>query len=244
MTTHRRDNMLSFPAPSAAPPDGEQADVPSDKDGESEPDASAMPPDMAEAAPDVESDAVIDISKLGPDAQAERALVLAAQAGDAAAFEGLVRRHQRRAYAVARAVVLSHDDAEDAVQEGFLHAFRALSRFRPEQAFGAWLHRIVANAALDIARRRKVRDADQLPESLASPHRDPAESEELRTRLASALNTLGPRQRSVIVLHDVEGYKHAEIGALLGIPEGTARSDLHHARTHLRRLLGDLRSDS
>jgi RNA polymerase sigma-70 factor (ECF subfamily) len=134
--------------------------------------------------------------------------------------------------------------AEDAVQEGFLHAFRALARFRPEQAFGAWLHRIVANAALDIARRRKVRDADQLPESLASPHRDPAESEELRTRLASALETLGPRQRSVIVLHDVEGYKHAEIGALLGIPEGTARSDLHHARTHLRKLLGDLRSDS
>ena len=98
-----------------------------------------------------------DIGNMGPDAQAERALVLAAQDGDATAFAGLVRRHQRRAYAVARAVVLSHDDAEDAVQEGFLHAFRALSRFRPEQAFGAWLHRIVANAALDIARRRKVR---------------------------------------------------------------------------------------
>ena len=53
---------------------------------------------------------------------------------------------------------------------------------------------------------------------------------------------LGERQRAVIVLHDVEGYKHAEIGTLLGIPEGTARSDLHHARTHLRRLLGNLRS--
>lgn len=174
----------------------------------------------------------------------ERALVLAAQAGDNTAFAGLVHRHQRRAYAVARAIVLSHDDAEDAVQEGFLHAFRALERFRPEQAFGAWLHRIVANAALDIARRRKVRDADELPETLSSPHRDPAEAEELRTRLAHALGTLGERQRSVIVLHDVEGYKHAEIGALLGIPEGTARSDLHHARAHLRRQLGNLRSDS
>lgn len=173
---------------------------------------------------------------------AERTLVLAAQAGDRSAFAGLVQRHQRRAYAVARAIVLSHEDAEDAVQEGFLHAYRALERFRPEQAFGAWLHRIVANAALDIARRRKVRDTDELPETLASPHRDPAEAKELRDRLDAALATLGERQRAVIVLHDVEGYKHAEIGDLLGIPEGTARSDLHHARTQLRRLLGNLRS--
>jgi RNA polymerase sigma-70 factor (ECF subfamily) len=101
----------------------------------------------------------------------------------------------------------------------------------------------VANAALDIARRRKVRDADELPETLSSPHRDPAEAGELRARLARALDTLGERQRAVIVLHDVEGYKHAEIGALLGIPEGTARSDLHHARAHLRRQLSNLRSE-
>ena len=237
MTVQRRDNMLAFPTPPGEPPESGTAGTVPEPVSELEGDTTVVPPEGTEVP-------VPDISTLGADAQAERALVLAAQAGDASAFAGLVRRHQRRAYAVARAVVLSHDDAEDAVQEGFLHAFRALSRFRPEQAFGAWLHRIVANAALDIARRRKVRDADQLPESLASPHRDPAESEELRTRLASALETLGPRQRSVIVLHDVEGYKHAEIGALLGIPEGTARSDLHHARTHLRKLLGDLRSDS
>ena len=237
MTVHRRGNMLAFPAPPTEPPPGGTEGLAPEQTGA----LAGEPRDAPEQPVEL---MVSDISTLGVDAQAERALVLAAQAGDASAFAGLVRRHQRRAYAVARAVVLSHDDAEDAVQEGFLHAFRALSRFRPEQAFGAWLHRIVANAALDIARRRKVRDADQLPESLASPHRDPAESEELRTRLASALETLGPRQRSVIVLHDVEGYKHAEIGALLGIPEGTARSDLHHARTHLRKLLGDLRSDS
>jgi RNA polymerase sigma-70 factor (ECF subfamily) len=185
--------------------------------------------------------AAVEAPPPSADAAEERRLVLAAQSGDSDAFAGLVRRHQRRAYAVARSIVLSHDDAEDAVQEGFLHAFRALDRFRPEQAFGAWLHRIVANAALDVARRRKVRDADELPESLASPHRDPAEADELRDRLTAALATLGERQRAVIVLHDVEGYKHAEIGALLGIPEGTARSDLHHARTHLRKLLGNLR---
>jgi RNA polymerase sigma-70 factor (ECF subfamily) len=238
MAAPRRDNTLIFPVPPVVAP--EKGDAEQESASVSLDDATMVTQDTGETT----STLVVELSNAGADAQAERALVLAAQAGDATAFAGLVRRHQRRAYAVARAVVLSHDDAEDAVQEGFLHAFRALNRFRPEQAFGAWLHRIVANAALDIARRRKVRDADQLPETLASPHRDPAESEELRTRLASALETLGPRQRSVIVLHDVEGYKHAEIGALLGIPEGTARSDLHHARAHLRRLLGDLRSDS
>jgi RNA polymerase sigma-70 factor (ECF subfamily) len=178
-------------------------------------------------------------------AEAERALVLAAQAGDTQAFAGLVRLHQRRAYAVARAIVVTHEDAEDAVQEAFLHAYRALDRFRPEQAFGAWLHRIVANASLDIARRRKVRDADELPETVASPRpsRDAAEADELRDRLRLGLARLTERQRAVIVLHDVQGFKHAEIGSMLGIPEGTARSDLHHARAALRRQLGELRSD-
>jgi len=172
----------------------------------------------------------------------ERALVLAAQRGEREAFSALVRMHERRAYAVARAIVVNHEDAEDAVQEAFLHAYRALHRFLPDQAFGAWLHRIVANAALDITRRRKVRDADELPETVASPFRDPAESSELRRRLQAALETLPARQRAVIVLHDVEGFKHAEIGVTLGIPEGTARSDLHYARSHLREVLGSVRS--
>lgn len=173
----------------------------------------------------------------------ERALVLAAQRGEREAFSELVRTHERRAYAVARAIVVNHEDAEDAVQEAFLHAYRALHRFLPDQAFGAWLHRIVANAALDITRRRKVRDADELPETVASPFRDPAESSELRRRLKEALDTLPARQRAVIVLHDVEGFKHAEIGVTLGIPEGTARSDLHYARSHLREVLGSVRSE-
>ena len=172
----------------------------------------------------------------------ERDLVLAAQRGERAAFSELVLRHQRRAYIVARSIVINHEDAEDAVQDGFLHAFKAIDRFLPDQAFGAWLHRIVANAALDVTRRRKVRDADELPETVASPFRDPAEGGELRQRLTEALDTLPPRQRSVIVLHDVEGYKHAEIGKLLDIPEGTARSDLHYARSHLRHVLGAVRS--
>jgi RNA polymerase sigma-70 factor, ECF subfamily len=172
----------------------------------------------------------------------EERLVRAAQDGDQVAFGELVRRHQRRAYAVARSIVLSHDDAEDAVQDAFLHAFRALDRFRPHQPFGAWLHRIVSNAALDLSRRRKVRDADELPPTLAaSGIADPAEHAELSARLREGLTALPARQRSVIVLHDVEGYKHSEISAILGIPEGTARSDLHHARAALRRALRVIR---
>jgi RNA polymerase sigma-70 factor (ECF subfamily) len=173
----------------------------------------------------------------------ERALVIAAQKGSSEAFAQLVRVHQRRAYAVCRAIVLTHEDAEDAVQEGFLHAYRALDRFLPDQPFGAWLYRIMANASLDLVRRRKVRDADELPDTVPMPFRDPGESDELRRRLSQALTKLTERQRSVIVLHDVEGFTHGEIGGMLGIPEGTARSDLHHARAALRRILKDVRSD-
>lgn len=173
----------------------------------------------------------------------ERSLVIAAQQGNGEAFAALVRLHQRRAYAVCRAIVVTHEDAEDAVQEGFLHAFRALERFRPDQPFGAWLYRIMANASLDLVRRRKVRDAEDLPETVPLPFRDPGEADELRRRLRDALTKLTDRQRSVIVLHDVEGFTHGDIGAMLGIPEGTARSDLHHARAALRRLLKDVRSD-
>lgn len=177
------------------------------------------------------------------DRGSEREYVVAAQRGDGSAFAELVRRHERRAYAVARAIVFSHEDAEDAVQDAFLHAYRALNRFRSDQPFGAWLNRIVANAALDLVRRRKVRDADQLPDSVALPFRDPGEAGELRQRLSEALAELPDRQRAVIVLHDVEGFTHGEIGGMLGIPEGTARSDLHHARAALRRTLKDMRSD-
>lgn len=173
----------------------------------------------------------------------ERDHVIAAQGGSGVAFAELVRLHHRRAYSVARAIVLSHEDAEDAVQDGFLHAYRALDRFHSDQPFGAWLNRIVANAALDLVRRRKVRDAEELPDSVAMPFRDPGEADELRRRLSEALTHLSDRQRSVIVLHDVEGFTHGEISQMLGIPEGTARSDLHHARAALRRLLKDVRSD-
>ncbi len=171
----------------------------------------------------------------------ERELVSLARNGDERGFAGLVRLHQRRAYIVARSIVMTHEDAEDAVQEGFLRAYQALDRFDPAQAFGAWLNRIVANAALDLARRRKVRNAEELSESIPATFRDPAEGGELRERLTAALAQLPDRARAVIVMHDIEGFTHAEIGEMLNIPGGTARSDLHHARQKLRVLLGNLR---
>jgi RNA polymerase sigma-70 factor (ECF subfamily) len=178
------------------------------------------------------------VVSFGPlDAAEEQRLVASAQQGDADAFGALVRAHQRRAYAVARAIVATHEDAEDAVQDGFLHAYRALSRFLPGQPFGAWLHRIVANSALDATRRRRVREADSLSENLATGWHDPAESADLRARLHAGLAALTERQRAVIVLHDVQGFRHGEIGRMLNIPEGTARSDLFHARLALRRSL-------
>jgi RNA polymerase sigma-70 factor (ECF subfamily) len=172
----------------------------------------------------------------------DAALVRAARDGDDAAFGALVRLHQRRAYAVARAITVEHEDAEDAVQDAFLHAYRALGRFDAAYPFGAWLARIVANAALDLVRRRRVRATEEIPAGAALPFRDPAEGAELKARLKAALAELPARQRAVLVLHDVEGYRHAEIGNMLGMPEGTARSDLHHARTMMRRALDDLRN--
>jgi RNA polymerase sigma-70 factor, ECF subfamily len=171
----------------------------------------------------------------------ERELVGLALEGDPRGFAGLVRLHQRRAYTVARSIVLSHEDAEDAVQEGFLRAYQALDRFDPGQPFGAWVNRIVANAALDLARRKKVRNVEELSDAMPSPFQDPAEDAELKARLKSALAKLPERSRAVVVLHDVEGFTHAEIGKLLGIPGGTARSDLHHARQRLRGLLENMR---
>ena len=174
---------------------------------------------------------------------ADALLVRAARGGDQSAFATLVRAHQRRAYAIARAIVLNHEDAEDAVQEAFLHVYRALDRFDQALPFGAWLARIVSNASLDLVRRRRVRATEELNDAMALPFRDPAQSDELRRRLSAALAALPTRQRAVLVLHDVEGFRHAEIGEMMGMPEGTARSDLHHARAAMRKALADMRSD-
>lgn len=164
----------------------------------------------------------------------EAAIIAAVQGGDRAAFSQLVRQHQRRAYAVCRAILANHEDAEDAMQDGFLNAFRAIDTFKVNQPFGAWLHRIMANASRDVRRRRLARPTEELMDTVASSGADVADQVAFGEALERGLAKLTDRQRSVLVLHDVEGFSHVEIGHILGIPEGTAKYDLHVARKAMR----------
>lgn len=172
----------------------------------------------------------------------EARLVARTLAGDRAAFGTLVERYAAQARRVARAVLGDPDDADDAAQDGLLSALVKLAQYDPRRPFGPWLMRIVANAATDRRRRRTVRWTEQLDPGLAGggprPDAD-AERAALGERLRAALKQLTPRRRMAVVLFDVEGYAHGEIAEILGIPEGTVRSEVFHARRQLRALLQD-----
>jgi RNA polymerase sigma-70 factor (ECF subfamily) len=163
-------------------------------------------------------------------------------AGERAAFGVLVEWCAPQARRVARAVLSDPDEADDAAQDGFLSALVKLGQYDARRPFGPWLMRIVANAATDRRRRRQVRKVEQLDPGLVGggPRPDTeAVRSELGDRLRSALAELPPRRRTAVVLFDVEGYSHAEIAEMLGIPEGTVRSEVFHARRRLRALLAD-----
>ena len=167
-------------------------------------------------------------------------LAALAAGGDSEAFGALVERHAPAARRVARLFLRDGDDADDAVQDGLLSAWRALDRFDTKRPFRPWLLRIVLNAARDLRRRRVVRRTEQVPDSQASGTPGPDRETDrtlLRARLDAALATLPERQRVAVTLFDAEGYPHAEIAALLGVPEGTVRSDVYHARRALRKEL-------
>ena len=170
------------------------------------------------------------------------ALVAQTLAGDRAAFGVLVERYAAQARRVARAVLGDPDDADDAAQDGFLSALVKLAQYDSRRPFGPWLMRIVANAATDRRRRRNVRRTQPLDPSLVGggPRPDTAAvRSELGERLSAALAELPVRRRTAVVLFDVEGYSHAEIAGILGIPEGTVRSEVFHGRRRLRALLDD-----
>lgn len=176
----------------------------------------------------------------------EADLVARTLAGDRAAFGVLVERFAGQARRVARAVLGDPDDAADAAQDGFLSALVKLGQYDRARPFGPWLMRIVANAATDRRRRRTVRRAEPLDVGLiAGGARPDAEAERraLGGRLRQALAELPPRRRLAVVLFDVEGYSHGEIAAILGIPEGTVRSEVFHARRTLRALLADWKEE-
>lgn len=179
-------------------------------------------------------------SDKGPDLP-EVLLVERARRGDAAAFEALVRRYYRTAHAVALAVLGNPMDAEDACQDAFLRALERLDRLRQPERFSAWLLQIVRNRARNLRSYRRVRSVLPLEEVRAASDEDTgreAESEELRRELKSALSELSEIQREVVLLHDLEGWKHREIGELLGLSEGMSRQHLMSARRLLRERLG------
>lgn len=170
----------------------------------------------------------------------EAALARRAAARDGEAFGALVEQYGLAARRVARAILGVGDDADDAVQDGVLAAWKAIGRYDPARPFRPWLMRIVANAALDLHRRRRVRYTVAVPDHVegSDPRPDRATDHALfRASLREALALLPERHRVAVVLFDVEGYGHAEIAEVLGVPEGTVRSYVFHARRALRRAL-------
>lgn len=167
----------------------------------------------------------------------DAALRAAASRGDRDAFGRLALELAPSARRVARAILGSPEDADDAVQDALLSAWRAIDRYDPGRPFRPWLLRIVVNAATDLLRRRIARRsaplAPDLPAAGPSPERQAGRAL-LGERLTAALATLPERQRSAVVLFDVEGWSHAEIAELLGVAEGTVRSDVFRARRALR----------
>jgi RNA polymerase sigma-70 factor (ECF subfamily) len=180
-------------------------------------------------------------SAVEADEPSDAELVARAQDGDGGAFEALVKRHIRAAHAVAFAVLAERSDADDAVQDAFLSALQHLDSCAPAEKFRAWLLTIVRNRAFDLKRRGRVRSVEMLEEGTAHTHEpsplEMAERSELNNRLTAAIDTLTDTQREVLMMHDVEGWKHADIAELLGLAESTVRVHLLHARRKLRTLL-------
>ena len=174
---------------------------------------------------------------------ADAELAQAAVRGDPDAFGQLIDRHGLAARRAARAILRDEDEADDAVQEGMLAAWRAIARFDAARPFRPWLMRIVVNAALDARRRSRVRHAEPIGETIESAGLGPDRNTDaalLRARIEAGLAALPERQRIALVLFDAEGWGHAEIAATLGVPEGTVRSYVFHARRAMRRSLGSL----
>jgi RNA polymerase sigma-70 factor (ECF subfamily) len=191
----------------------------------------------------------------------ERVLVEQAQAGNRAAFEELVRRYDRDVLRLALNLMKRTEDARDVYQEAFLKVYRNLHRFRFECSFYTWLYRIVTNVCLDHLRRRQARPEDQAPELRAVHHEeggtdfferqrehratlDPERhliGQEIKAKLASALERLSPRERIVFEMKHYQGLKLRAIGDALGTSEETVKNSLFRATRKLRSELGELR---
>lgn len=166
------------------------------------------------------------------------------QQGDPGGYDYLVSRHLPRVLAIASSIVRNAHDAEDLAQEAFVKAYRTIDRFHAGQPFGPWIYRIVTNLALDVYKHRAKFRSEMLVDDHPAARRDdaalPAMTNELARRIDAALEELPEMQRIVARLSLVEQFDHQEIGAMLGLSDGTVRSHLSHARKKLQEKLADL----
>ncbi len=170
-----------------------------------------------------------------------------AKRGDAEAFQALYDKHRRRVYSLCLRMTANTAEAEDLTQEAFLQLFRKIATFRGESAFSTWLHRLSVNVVLMHLRKKNL-PVVSLEETTQSgdeeaPKKDfGAEDLALagsidRLQLQKAVDDLPPGYRTIFMLHDVEGYEHNEIAAMVGCSIGNSKSQLHKARMKLRDLL-------
>ena len=174
------------------------------------------------------------------DRAAEGLLVNRCRRGDPGAFEEIYRRHSPRVYSLAYRLTGSLADAEDLLQEAFLLVHRKLDSFKGDSALGTWIYRLATNCCVDFLRSRQHREeqaTDTLDEALPPAPRAAGAIRVEHLDLERAIARLPPGYRSAFVLHDVEGFGHSEVAAMLGIAEGTSKSQVHKARMRLRDLL-------
>lgn len=172
-------------------------------------------------------------------------LAQASAAGDEMAFETIYRIHFRRVYSLCLRMLGNPTDAEDVTQDVFVQLYRKIGSFQGDSALSTWLYRMTVNTVLMHLRHEQRKHKEQAVEdeslqSLAEvdpfAHHDEVSLTD-RIALERAIAQLPVGYRSVLVLHDIEGYEHEEIGQMLGISVGTSKSQLHKARLKLRKLL-------
>ena len=179
---------------------------------------------------------VVPIAPAG-EFRTEDALLAACRRQEIGAFEQLYRAHGTRLKSIAWHMVANRQDAEDAVQETFVKAYRAIRAFQGNSGLGTWLCRILINVCHDVARRRG-RETD--PEEAALADRPaPGRQLALKVALEAALRRIPPKHRMVFLMFEAEGMRHAEIAAVLDIPEGTSKAWLFEAKKALKRMLSE-----
>jgi RNA polymerase sigma-70 factor, ECF subfamily len=175
------------------------------------------------------------------DGRADTELVVLAAGGDQAAFAELMTRHRPRLYAVCRRVTCHDQDAQEALQETMLLAWKRLGEFDGRSAVGTWLYRVATNAAIDEVRRRKrtpePTEAESMPEP--TPHRGADGAVVSRMDVDRALAQPPPQYRAVVVLRELCDLTYAEIAELREIPIDTVKSQLSRGRQALVELLTD-----